>query len=340
MKKLVLLLGFVILATSSYSQKLKTYYIKRNGEKSSKLYANFKRTVQDQNDIWVVKDYYLNDSLRMKGQFLDKNLTQETDIFTYYHMNGNLSRIIEFKNGVKHGNEKNYTISGTLSRSGNFNMGEVTGKWIWYNDDGSIENELDNVNPNSISENYSNAKYIGGQKKLHEYIIKADYALPKGNIAVYDRTITTYQINEEGDVSDVDIIVHGTKKMDSAIIKHLYKMPKWIAKKENGKYVNSYHFAAIKISNKSEKVLSDKIVAEAFFNSGVDDFKEENYEKATFKLIQAISRNHMEAKYYFLLGHCYYNLKNQDFACADWTIANSLDNEILKKEIKDLCNLN
>ena len=68
--------------------------------------------------------------------------------------------------------------------------------------------------------------------------------------------------------------------------------------------------------------------------------KEENYEKATFKLIQAISRNHMEAKYFLLLGHCYYNLKNQDFACADWTIANSLDNEILKKEIKDLCNLN
>jgi len=340
MKKLLLLLAFVVFANLVYSQKLKTYYIKSNGEKTSKLYANFKRTVQDQDDIWVVKDYYLNDSLRMTGHFLDKDLTQRTGSFTFYYMNGNFSRTIEFKNDVKHGNEKNYMISGTLSRSGNYNMGEATGKWIWYNEDGGIGNELDNVNPNILDENYSPAKYVGGQKKLNEYINKANYALPKGNFAIYDRTITTFQINEEGEVTDVDIIVHGTEEMDSTIIKHLYKMPKWIAKKENGKYVTSNYVLPIKFSNKSEKVLSDNIVAEAFFNSGVDDFKEESYEKAVFKLIQAISRNHMEAKYYYLLGLCNYQLKQTDFACSNWIIANSLDNEILKKEIKDLCNLN
>jgi hypothetical protein len=47
----------------------------------------------------------------------------------------------------------------------------------------------------------------------------------------------------------------------------------------------------------------------------------------------------MEAKYYFFLGHSYYNLKKPDFACANWSVANSLDSTILKKEIKDLCNL-
>jgi len=340
MKKLLFFFGFVIFASSSYSQKLKTYFIKSNGEKTSKLYANFKRTVQDQNDICVVTDYYLNDSLRMTGHFLDKDLTQRTDSFTYYHMNGNLSRTIEFKNGVRHGNEKIYTISGTLSRSGNYNMGEATGKWIWYNEDGSIENELNNVNPNILDENYSPAKYVGGQKKLNEYINKANYALPKGNIAIYDRTYTIFQINEEGEVTDVDIIVHGTEKMDSTIIKHLYKMPKWIAKKENGKYIASYRFLAIKISKKSDKILTDKIIGAGFFASAVQDYKAENYDKATFKLIQAISRNHMDAKYYYLLGLCNLQQQQTDFACSNWSIANSLDNEILKKEIKDLCNLN
>lgn len=341
MKNLFFLVVFVLFANMSYSQKLKTYYIKRNGEKTSKLYANFKRTVQDQNDIWVVKDYYLNDSLRMTGHFLDKGLTQRTDSFTYYHMNGNLSRTNEFKNGVRHGNEKIYTISGTLSSSGNYNMGEATGKWIWYNVDGSIENELDNVNPNILSENYSRAEYVGGRNKLNEYLNKSNYgSLLNGSIAIYDRTFTTFQINEKGEVTDVDIIVHGTKEMDSAIIKHLYNMPKWIAEKKDGKYVTSNHVLPIRFSNKSEKVLSDNIVAEAFFNSAVEDYKAENYDKAIFKLIQAISRNHMEAKYFYLLGNSYYILKNQDFACSDWTIANSLDNDILKKEIKDLCNLN
>jgi len=339
MKNPFFLIVFVFFTTLSYSQKLKTYYIKTNGEKSSKLYANFKRTVQDQNDIWVVKDYYLNDSLRMTGQFLDKNLTQETDIFTYYHMNGNLSRIIEFKNGVKHGNEKTYTISGTLLQSGNYNMGEVTGKWIWYNEDGTIENKLENVNPNILSENYAPAGFPGGKKKLNEYLNKVNINLKDGNKSYHGNIVTTFQINEEGNVTEVDIILHGTKEMDSAVIKHLYNMPKWRAQKKNGKYVTSNYVLPIILDHQSKKV-NDKVIAEAFFNSGGLDYKEGKYEKAIFKFIKAIGYNHMEAKYYFFLGHSYYNLKKQDFACANWSIANSLDNEVLKKEIKDLCNFN
>ena len=47
----------------------------------------------------------------------------------------------------------------------------------------------------------------------------------------------------------------------------------------------------------------------------------------------------MEAKYYYLLGHSFYMQKKHDFACENWSIANSLDSEILKKATKDLCNL-
>ena len=339
-KKLILLSLFTLMTLNFYSQKLKTYYIKGDGEKSSKFYAKFKRTVKNQDGIWDVKDYYLNDSLRMTGYFLDKELTQKTDTFKTYHLNGKLSQTIVYKNGIKHGTAKYYDITGNLNRLANYNMDGPTGKWIWYNEDGSIEKELDSVNPNILDITYSHAEYIGGRKNLTEYLKKADYHLQYGMIAKYDKTITTFQIDEEGNVTDVDIIVHGTNKMDSVIIKHLYNMPKWKAEKKNGKYVTSNYVLPIQFSKKSEKVLSNKIVGEAFFQSGVDDYKEEKYEKAIFKLIQAISRNNMEAKYYFLLGHSYYNLKKQDFACADWTIANSLDNEILKKEIKDLCNLN
>ncbi len=275
----------------------------------------------------------------MTGNFLDRKLTQKTDTVKYYYPNGNLSSAVVFKNNIKHGNAKNYYITGNLSQSANYNMDEPTGKWIWYNEDGSIENELDSVNQNILDENYSHAEYIGGEKKLHEYLKKADYFLKNGKIAIYDRTYTTFQINEEGNVSDVDIIVHGTKEMDSAIIKYLYNMPKWKAEKKNGKNVTSNHAFSFKFSNKSEKFLTDKIVGEAYFNSGVDDYKVENYEKTIFKLIQAIRKNHMEARYYYLLGLSYSNLKKSDFACENWTIANSLDNKILTKEIKDFCNL-
>ena len=86
-------------------------------------------------------------------------------------------------------------------------------------------------------------------------------------------------------------------------------------------------------------MLNDKVIGEAFYNSSVNDYKEERFDKAIFKLLQAINYNHMEAKYYFLLGQSNFQLKKQDFACENWNIANSIDSGILKKEIKDLCNL-
>jgi len=336
MNKLFFLLAFVIFTNLGYSQKLKTYYINGEGKKSSKVYAKFKRTVQNQNDIWVVQDYYLNDSLQMSGHFLDKILTQKTDTFKYYYPNGKLSSTAVYKNDVLHGNLKSYYVTGNISKSANYNMNVPAGEWIWYNEDGSIENEFDSINPNILKENYAPAAYVAGN--LNEYLNKVNINVNNGNKSYHGNIITTFQINEEGNVTEVDIIVHGTKEMDSAIIKHLYNMPKWKAAKKNGKYMTSNYVLPIILDHQSKKV-NDKIIAEAFFNSGGIDYKEGKYEKAVFKFIKAIGYNHMEAKYYFFLGHSYYNLKKKDFACADWSVANSLDSEILKKEIKDLCDL-
>jgi tetratricopeptide (TPR) repeat protein len=339
LKKILFLLVFLFFTATGSSQKLKTYYINFKGEKTSKLNAKFKRTIKNKNTIWVIKDYYLNDSIKRTVNFLDKKLTQKTGEFMSYYPNGKLSQSSVFKNNHKHGDEISYYITGVVSRMAHYNMGEATGKWIWYDENGEIENELDNVNPKILNDNYSYAEYPGGKEKLYDYINKVDYELRNGNKMYNGKTITAFQISEEGDVADIDIIVHGTEQMDSAIIKHLNNMPKWKAAKKNGKYVTSNHVIPIRFGKKNETMLSDKIVGEAFFNSGGIDYKEGKYEKAVFKFKNAIGYNHMEAKYYFFLGHSYYNLNKQDFACSNWTVANSLDSEILKKEIKDLCNL-
>lgn len=339
MKKLLLLISFVIFTNFGYSQKLETYYINNHYEKCSKDFAKFRRTVHNQNDIWVVRDYYLNDSIQMIGNFLDKNLIQKTDTLKRYYPNGKVSSISVYKNNVLNGNLKSYYVTGSISKLANYDMNVPTGEWIWYNEDGTIENKLENVNPNILSENYSSSEYPGGKKKLNEYIKKVDYELRNGNMVYNGKTITAFQINEEGNVTDVDIILKGTKQMDSAIIKHLYNMPQWKSEKKGGKYVTSNYVLPIAFGQQNKTMLSDKIIGEAFFNSGGIDYKEGKFEKAVFKFINAIGYNHMEAKYYFFLGHSYYNLKKQDFACANWSVANSLDSEILKKEIKDLCNL-
>ncbi len=339
MKKLIFLLAFLIFTSNGYSQKLKTYYIDFKGEKTSKLSAKFQRTVKNQNDIWIVQDYYLNDSLYRTGSFIDKKLTQKTGMLTTYYQNGKVKRTAAFENNLKHGDEKFYNITGNISRLAHFDMGEATGKWIWYNEDGSIENELDNINRDTLDDYYVTAEYPGGKNKLIEYINKVDYKLRNGNMVFNGKTITAFKIDEKGDVTDIDIIVNGTKQMDSAVIKHLYNMPKWKAAKKNGKYVASYYTIPIAFGQQNNTILSDKNMGNAFYNSSTNDYKEEKYDKAIFKLLRAINYNHMDAKYYFLLGHCYFQQKKQNFACENWTIANSLDSGILKKEIKDLCNL-
>jgi len=338
MKKKLFLLAFVTFTNLGYSQKIKTYYINSDGKKCSKSFAKFNRSINNQNDIWVVRDYYLNDSIQMIGNFLDKNLTIKTDTLKYYYPNGKLSSISVYKNNVLNGNLKSYYVTGNISKSANYKMNVPTGEWIWYTEDGIIENKLDNVNPNILEDNYVNAEYPGGKKKLNEYLNKFNINSNQGNKSYHGNIITTFQIDEEGNVTEVDIILHGTKEMDSAVIKHLLSMPKWRARKKNGKFVTTNYVLPIILDHQSKKV-NDKIIAEAFFNSGGLDYKEGKYEKAAFKFIKAIGYNHMEAKYYFFLGHSYYNLKKQDFACENWSVANSLDSEILKKEIKDLCNL-
>ena len=163
----------------------------------------------------------------MSGFFLDKILSQKTGAFKYYYPNGRLSSTAEYKNDTLHGNLKSYYITGKISKSANYNMNVPTGEWIWYNDDGMIENEFININSDILSENYSPATYVAGN--LNEYLNKVNIKVNNGNKSYHGNIITTFQINEEGNVTEVDIILHGTKQMDSAIIKHLYNMPKWKA---------------------------------------------------------------------------------------------------------------
>lgn len=59
MKRLAIMSIVMLFTLNIHSQKLKTYYIKFNGEKSSKLRGQYKRTVENKGDVWVVNDYYL-----------------------------------------------------------------------------------------------------------------------------------------------------------------------------------------------------------------------------------------------------------------------------------------
>ncbi len=339
--KFAMVMAFSILVLNAHSQKVKTYFISNNAIRCLKSNAKYKRTVYKQGKKWVVRDYYLNDSLQMTGYYLNRGLTIKTDTFTYYYLNGKISDIYVYKDGHKNGNAKSYYLTGGISRSANYNMGKMSGTWIWYNKDGSIGLKLDNVTRDTYRKYFRSAEYVGGKMKLNEYLKKIEYPYEDISQLTYGEILTMFTINKKGFVSDVDIIIHGTKRMDSIVKMHLYNMPKWNPALINGKPVSSTMVLPVQFVLDGDKVkLSDDFIGNAFFIGAAKDYKQKKYEKAIFKVKQAIAKNNREAKYYYLLGYCYYDLKKMDLACANWVIANNLDSKILKKEIKDFCKLN
>ncbi len=129
-KVLLLTLFAIVIASNGFSQKTKTYYITKDGVRCLKSHAKYKRTVYKVVNKWIVKDYYLNDSLRMLAQYLNKRLTKKTGTFIYYYLNGNISQMETYENGIKYGPSKEYYPTGVLSISGNYDMGIRSGKWI------------------------------------------------------------------------------------------------------------------------------------------------------------------------------------------------------------------
>ncbi|MCF6280256.1 MAG: hypothetical protein L3J14_07905 [Flavobacteriaceae bacterium] len=291
-------------------------------------------------NAFFVKDFYLNGVLQMEGFYKDKLLKQKTDTFKSYYLNGKTSSIIAYKNGKKHGEAKWYFITGKLSKLANYNMGELTGKWMYYNEEGNIDCEIEDVNINKVKELYRSPIYFEGKDALNEYLKKVIDPLEALGDQFYGRTSAYFKIDDTGKVIDVDIILHGTIEMDSIIIKHILKMPKWEPAIENGKPVSYRHYIPFKFSGNSKTLpISDKKLARGFFVSGVKDYKEGEYDEAVFKFKQAVIFNKMEAKYHYYSGHGYYKTWKKDFACEYWKIADMLDSKILKKEIKDLCNI-
>jgi antitoxin component YwqK of YwqJK toxin-antitoxin module len=333
---------FIVNTLNVYSQKAKKYYINSKGDKTTKGFAKYKREVLKKDDVFFVKEYYLNGLLKMEGSYNDKSFEKRNGTFKFYYLNGNISSIIEYENGNRHGVAKKYFITGKLSKSINYTMGKLSGSWTYYNEEGKIDCEIENATSNKVKELYRSAIFDGGKKAINEYFRKVGSQLSILGGELYGQTYASFKVDETGDVSDVDIILHGTIEMDSIIIKHILKMPKWKPALENGKPTSYRYYVPFRFSSNSKKgSISDDKIAKGFFTSGVKDYKEGKFEEAVYKFEKAVKFNTMEAKYHYYLAHGYYQTKKKDFACEYWRIVDILDDKILEKEdaIKNLCNL-
>jgi antitoxin component YwqK of YwqJK toxin-antitoxin module len=98
--------------TKQYFNK---YWIECKNGKEAEYYRYIQKTKDSLNrKLYLVKDYYLTDTLQMEGSYLDENVTHKQGKFSYYFSNGQKKTEAFFVNNMKQGSYTEYFETGKV----------------------------------------------------------------------------------------------------------------------------------------------------------------------------------------------------------------------------------
>jgi antitoxin component YwqK of YwqJK toxin-antitoxin module len=130
---------FIFLIQSTYSQDtLTVWYDSAWNEIKDEENAVYYRKAFEQNELWVVRDYYINHAIQMEGFFLTKKMKTKHGMFTYYFENGNKSSEGKYEKGKLSGIWSFWNEDGTKKSEGPFLNEKRDGEWSFWNDEGTL----------------------------------------------------------------------------------------------------------------------------------------------------------------------------------------------------------
>lgn len=133
MKFLFSILFFVI-AHLSFSQN--TTYYDINWKVCEKKNAAFYRVVLPSENLFEVKDYYINNTLQMTGLSTKKDSLVKQGKFSFYNEKGILIEATQFVDNIKQGKSTTFFDNGQIRRITNFVDDAFNGETIYYNSKG------------------------------------------------------------------------------------------------------------------------------------------------------------------------------------------------------------
>ena len=164
MKNIILYFVFAILMSGrAFSQDTITIYYDDNWEEISARdeAVYYRKAFRDSSKTWMVRDYYMSDSIQMTGSFLSEELKNKHGHFVYYYEsgqkssegdyvknkrngewiywyeNGNIRSINHLRKGVLNSGEA-FFENGNKWYSGQFVNGKKNGVWTFWNEDGRM----------------------------------------------------------------------------------------------------------------------------------------------------------------------------------------------------------
>jgi hypothetical protein len=193
MKIKLYLLGFILLTVNRAYSFPDTTYLNKNWQPCKKDTFTYYRVVnKPYNARYIVRDYYRNDTMLMKGTFNDDVLTIKDGAFFYYDTCGYLTVVglyinnrkqsewqyffkgtdsinfsLTYANDTNDGFAKYYHKNGVLKKQGSYKKDKIDGTWTFFDKDGkSVE----------ATKEYNNGQYRG----------RTIYYDPFGNVARYE----------------------------------------------------------------------------------------------------------------------------------------------------------
>ena len=142
---LLLICTFFIFCSNCDAQKVKTEYYDKYWKKIDyNIGAEYYRTIQKIKDssnikLFLVKDFYKNDTLQMEGTYLDIDKKIKRGKFTYYFQNGKKKREVTYINNKKEGEFKQYYDSGQLKYLSIFHKDTIISAKGWHEDNSVSE---------------------------------------------------------------------------------------------------------------------------------------------------------------------------------------------------------
>ncbi len=166
-----------------------TIWFDTNWKTTSKNNASFYRAgmTKKGNKFWVV-DYYISGSKQMEGLSLKSDKEIYDGIIKWYHENGNIFQIVNYKEGVLNGKRQVYFENGKLKNETTYVDGKMNGKWKEIYENGKLKE----------SGFYENGEKEGSWKTFY-----TNGKLKEEGNYVFDRKVDVWKTNYyDGTIED------------------------------------------------------------------------------------------------------------------------------------------
>ncbi len=236
--------SFLFLTISiSYGQDTLITYFDSDWEKlDSKEGAEFLRKSFDANGKRAFLDYYINGNLQSTGFYQTAKEEVEEGAFTFYSEDGDMTKIINYKNGEKNGHYTRFFTDKQIKFEGDYLDNEKDGTWKWYHKNGrpcAVEeykkgemqsavyydesgSELEDMKP------IINPTYGGSNEVLLAYI-EENFTYPEEARAnnIEGMVVLKFTIDEEGFITKQEVERSVHPLLDNEALRILSTMKRW-----------------------------------------------------------------------------------------------------------------